>query len=155
MYSKCRMRNFFRSQSLKCWYIKRNNHQSFISHVFYPWVSAIYFTWTMSCVHSLYLFTCCVGYVIISQFDRSNIFALVTDICMHGYSLHWRHNDHDSVSNHQPHGCLLNRLFRRRSKNTSKLRVIGLCVGNSPGPVNSPHKGPVTRKMFHLMTSSW
>ena len=22
------------------------------------------------------------------------------------------------------------------------------CAGNSPGPVNSPHKGPVTRKMF-------
>ena len=22
-------------------------------------------------------------------------------------------------------------------------------------PVNSPHNGPVTRKMFHLMTSSW
>ena len=63
-------------------------------------------------------------------------------------TLHWRHNDHDSVSNHQPHGCLLNRLFRRRSKKTSKLRVTGLCVGNSPGPVNSPHKGPVTRKMF-------
>ena len=62
-------------------------------------------------------------------------------------SLHWRHNDHDSVSNHQPHGCLLNRLFRRRSKKTSKLRVTGLCVGNSPGPVNFPHKGPVTRKM--------
>ena len=62
--------------------------------------------------------------------------------------LHWRHNDHDGVSNHQPHGCLLNRLFRRRSKKTSKLRVTGLCVGNSPGPVNSPHKWPVTRKMF-------
>ena len=29
-------------------------------------------------------------------------------------SLQWRHNDHDSVSNHQPHGCLLNRLFGRR-----------------------------------------
>ena len=62
--------------------------------------------------------------------------------------LQWRHNDHDSVSNHQPHGCLLNRLFGRRSKKTSKLRVTGLCAGNSPGPVNSPHKGPVTRKMF-------
>ena len=62
--------------------------------------------------------------------------------------LHWRHNDHDDVSNHQPHGCLLNRLFKRRSKKTSKLCVTGLCVGNSPGPVNSPHKGPVTRKMF-------
>ena len=32
------------------------------------------------------------------------------------FSLQWRHNDHDSVSNHQPHGCLFNRLFRRRSK---------------------------------------
>ena len=63
-------------------------------------------------------------------------------------TLQWRHNDHDCVSNHQPRGCLLSRLFRRRSKKTSKLRVTGLCVGNSPGPVNSPHKGPVTRKMF-------
>ena len=61
---------------------------------------------------------------------------------------HWRNNDHDGVSNHQPHGCLLNRLLRRRSKKTSKLRVTGLCVWKSPGPVNSPHKGPVTRKMF-------
>ena len=62
--------------------------------------------------------------------------------------LHWRHNDHDGVSNHQPHGCLLNRLFRHRSKKTSKLRVTGLCGGKSPGPVNSPHKWPVTRKML-------
>ena len=63
-------------------------------------------------------------------------------------TLHWRHNDHHGVSNHQPHGCLLNRLFRRRSKKTPKLRVTGLCVGNSPGPVSSPQKWPVTRKMF-------
>ena len=63
-------------------------------------------------------------------------------------SLRWRHNGRDSVSNHQPHDYLLNCLFRRRSKNTSKLRVTDLCVGNSPGPVNSPHKWPVTRKMF-------
>ena len=48
-------------------------------------------------------------------------------------SLRWRHNGRDSVSNHRPHDCLLNRLFRRRSKKTSKLRVTGLCVGNSPG----------------------
>ena len=38
--------------------------------------------------------------------------------------------------------CLFNRLFRPRSKKTSKLRVTGLCVG-------------ITRKWFHLMTSSW
>ena len=48
-------------------------------------------------------------------------------------TLQWRHNGHDSVSNHQPHDCLLNRLFRRRSKKTLKLRVTGLCAGNSPG----------------------
>ena len=69
-------------------------------------------------------------------------------LCWYGNSLHWRHNDHGGVSNHQPHGCLLNRLFRRRSKKTSKLRVTGHCVGNSPGPVNSPHKVPVTRQML-------
>ena len=61
-------------------------------------------------------------------------------------TLHWRHNDHGGIWNHQPHGCLLNRLFTRRSKETSKFRVTGLCAGNSPGPVNSPHKGTVTRK---------
>ena len=49
-----------------------------------------------------------------------------------GGTLQWRHNDHDGVSNHQPHDCLLNRLFICRSKKTSKLRVTGLCVGKSP-----------------------
>ena len=52
--------------------------------------------------------------------------------------LQWRHNGHDSVSNHQPHECLLKRLFRRRSKKTSKLRATGLCVGNSPGTGEFP-----------------
>ena len=52
--------------------------------------------------------------------------------------LRWRHNGCDGVSNHQPHNCLLNRLFRRRSKKTSKLRVTGLCVGISPGADEFP-----------------
>ena len=47
-------------------------------------------------------------------------------------SLQWCHNGHDGVSNYQPHDCLLNRLFRCRSKKTSKLRVTGICAGNSP-----------------------
>ena len=47
-------------------------------------------------------------------------------------TLQWRHNGHSGVSSHQPHTCLLDRLFRRRSKKTSKLRVTGLCEGNSP-----------------------
>ena len=77
-----------------------------------------------------------------------NYFGMEEVTMFSRFPLHWRHNDHDGVSNHQPHGYLLNRLFGRRSKKTSKLRVTGLCAGNSPGPVNSPHKGPVTRKMF-------
>ena len=43
---------------------------------------------------------------------------------------------------------LLNGLFRPRSNKTSKLRVTGLCEGVHRGPVNSPHRGPVTRKIF-------
>ena len=48
-------------------------------------------------------------------------------------TLLWRHNGHECVPNHQPHHCLLNCLFGHRLKKTSKLRVTGLCVGNSPG----------------------
>ena len=46
--------------------------------------------------------------------------------------LQWRHNERDGVTNHQRIHCLFNRLFRRRSKKTSKLRVTGFCEGNSP-----------------------
>ena len=49
------------------------------------------------------------------------------------WTLQWRHNGRDSVCDHQPRESLLNRLFRRRSKKTSKLRVTGLCAGNSLG----------------------
>ena len=55
---------------------------------------------------------------------------------LHGWegiaiSLEWRHNEHDSVSNHRRFD-LFNRAFLRRSKKTSKLLVTGLCEGNSP-----------------------
>ena len=57
-------------------------------------------------------------------------------------SLEWRHNERHGVSNHQPHDCLLNRWFRRRSKQTSKVLFTGLWAGISP------QKGLVTRKVF-------
>ena len=65
-----------------------------------------------------------------------------------GKFITWRHNGHDGVSNHQPRHCLLNRLFRCRSKKTSKLRVSGLCAENSPVTGEFPAQRPVTRKMF-------
>ena len=53
-------------------------------------------------------------------------------------TLRWHHNGRDGVSNHQPHDCLLDRLFRRRPKKASKLSVTGLCVGNSQGTGEFP-----------------
>ena len=47
-------------------------------------------------------------------------------------TLQWRHNKRACISNDVHHDCLLNRLLRRRSKKTSKLRVTGLCGENSP-----------------------
>ena len=75
---------------------------------------------------------------IISNFDDNWRQWWACD-CWHlSIPLRWLHNGHDGVSNHQPHDCLLNRLFRRRSKKTPKLRVTGLCVGNSPGTGEFP-----------------
>ena len=53
-------------------------------------------------------------------------------------TLRWRPNGRNSVSYYQPHDCLLNRLFRRRSKKTSNHRITGLCVGHSPGTGEFP-----------------
>ena len=61
--------------------------------------------------------------------------------------LQWRHNGCDGASHHRRLGCLLNRLFRCRSKKISKLRVSGLC-----------HKRPVSRKIFlfyDIIMSTW
>ena len=48
------------------------------------------------------------------------------------FSLRWRYDGCVGVSNHQPLDCLLNHLFRRRSKKLSKLHATGLCAWNSP-----------------------
>ena len=47
-------------------------------------------------------------------------------------SIQWRQNGLDSVLNHQPHDCLLKRLFRHRSKKHQSSASLALCVGNSP-----------------------
>ena len=62
--------------------------------------------------------------------------------------LQWRHNERDGVSNQRRLECLLKRLFRCRSRKTSKLSVTGLCGGMHRWPVDSPPKGPVMQKKF-------
>ena len=63
-------------------------------------------------------------------------------------SLLWRNNERDGVSRRQPYDCLLIRLFGRRSKKTSKLRVTGLCAGNSPVTGEFPAQRASNAEMF-------
>ena len=81
--------------------------------------------------HEAEMCLCYVSYIVPQQWKSAGC-----------WTLQWRHNGRDSISNHQPHDRLLSRLFRCRSKKTSKPRVTGLCAGNSL------HKWPVTRKRF-------
>ena len=64
------------------------------------------------------------------------------------WTLQWRHNERDGVSNHPPHDWLLNCFSRRISKKTSKLRVTGLCAGNSPVTGEFPAQKACNAEMF-------
>ena len=64
----------------------------------------------------------------------NDYFIIVTEVIIASikYPLQWRHNELNDVLNHRRLDCLLNRLFRRRTKNTWKLRITGLSEGNPP-----------------------
>ena len=72
-----------------------------------------------------------------SHCQLSNLYLLIYIMSCHYHgikpicTLQWCHNEHNAISNHQHLKCILNRLFRHRSKRTSNLRVTGLCEGNS------------------------
>ena len=62
--------------------------------------------------------------------------------------LQCRHNERDGVSNHQPHDCystVNSGVDQRKHQSSASLAFVR---------GNSPHKGPVTRNFFHLITSS-
>ena len=84
----------------------------------------IWYSWVLLLHSQLYLH----GVSVVSIMNNINNFM----------TLQWHHNGHNIISNHQPHDCLLNRLFRHRSKKTSKLRITGFCVGNSPATSEFP-----------------
>ena len=61
----------------------------------------------------------------------------------------WRQNERDGVSNHQPHDCLLNRLFKGPVKIKHQSSAsLAFVRGIHRWPMNSPHKGSVMWKMF-------
>ena len=87
----------------------------------------------------------------LSHWRQQYVVIWMDDVC----PLQWHHNGREGVSNHQPHGCLLNRISRRRSKKKSKLRVTGLCEGNSPVSGEFPAQmANYTENVAVLRTSS-
>ena len=90
-------------------------------------------------INALYWYAIYMLFVLLSVFDN---------VQWNIQALQWRQNGRDGVSNHQPHDCLLNRLFGRRSNKTSKLRVPGLCAGNSPGTGEFPAQRSSNAKIF-------
>ena len=98
----------------------------------YTWVTGFWMTCDLMIKIQCFLAAVC---ICISFYIYSwSSLPEISSICMNEYyiRLQLRHNERDGVSNHQPHDYLLKRLFRRRSKKTSKLRVTGLCGRNSP-----------------------
>ena len=70
-------------------------------------------------------------------------------------ALRWRHNGRDSVSNTSltvVYSTVYSDADQRKHQSSASLPFVW---GIHRGPVNSPHIWPVTRKCFHLMTSSW
>ena len=63
-------------------------------------------------------------------------------------TLRWRHNEPDSVSNHQFHDCLLNGYSGADQRKDQSSASLAFARGIHRWPVNSPHKGPVMRKML-------
>ena len=62
--------------------------------------------------------------------------------------IHWRHTEHRGVSNQWHHDCLLNRLFKVDQRKHESSASLAFVRGFHRWPVNSSHKGPVTRKIF-------
>ena len=63
--------------------------------------------------------------------------------------LHCSHNGHDGMSNHQPHQIVYSTIYskadQRKHQSSASLAFV---QGIQRWPVNSPHKRPVTQKMF-------
>ena len=75
---------------------------------------------------------------VLQGYQQSWYWLLQMRMTLPSLTLQWRHNERDGVSNHQPYECLLDHLFRRRSKKISKLRVTCLCAGNAPVTAEFP-----------------
>ena len=72
------------------------------------------------------------------------------------WALLWRHNGRDGVSNHQPHDCLLNRLFRVQIKENIKAPRHWLSCGELTDDRLTPENVPIWwRHHGHISSEIW
>ena len=85
-----------------------------------------------------------------ASWQVNHVLPCLLTSCMHfrkrraWFTLEWRHNGRDGVSNHQLHHCLLHFADQRKQQSSASL-AFGT---GDRWPVNSPHKWPGTWKMF-------
>ena len=84
-----------------------------------------------SFIQIMLIWICLMSTCALSWFQKHGPSNVMSTLWHMGCTLLWCHNGSDGITNHQPHDCLLNCLFRHRSNKTSKLHVTGFCVGNS------------------------
>ena len=82
-------------------------------------------------------------------FITYSVCFVVRRICI-TTTLQWYHYERDGVSNPIPTLFTQPFIQAQIKQNITKLRVTGLCAGNSPVTDEFPHKLPVTRKMFQF-----
>ena len=74
-----------------------------------------------------------------AKYNTSHIWGVCT-------TLHWRHNERGGVSNHQiVYSTVYSDADQSKHQSSASLAFVR---GIHRGPVNSPHKWPVTRKKF-------
>ena len=85
-----------------------------------------------------------VGSFVGKYFDRTAWIYFVFASQTFDSTLHWRHNERDGISNHR----LLTQSFVQRQIKENNSASLAFVRGIHWSPVNSPHKGPLTRKTF-------
>ena len=82
-----------------------------------------------------------------NDFDKHLTGPWVVLLINRHFTLQWRHDERDGVSNQQHRDCLLNRLGADQRKHQS-YASLAFVRGIHRLPVNYPHKGQSTRKIF-------
>ena len=94
---------------------------------------------------------CNISWIIVSKMSPIYFTALLLSFFYNNEawrkSLLCRHNGRDSVSNHQPHlySTVYSGIDQRKHQSSASLAFVQVI---HRWPVNSPHKWPVTQKMF-------